>query len=155
MTAQQLDHAAIAARIPHAGRMCLLDSVLGWSQEDIRCSIVGHGDPAHPLRTPGGLLAPSAIEYAAQAMALHASLCQQDGQAPLPGFIASARNVNLHVARLDLQPGPLGVLATKLAGDATRAMYAFELNDVHGRRLVDGRVAVVLNSPLELASSTS
>ncbi|MBI3370087.1 MAG: hydroxymyristoyl-ACP dehydratase [Burkholderiales bacterium] len=144
-----LDHGGIAQRIPHAGAMCLLDSLLDWSDDRIRCRIVNHADPAHPLRSASGLLSPCAIEYAAQAMALHGALCATaDAAPPTPGFLASARAVGLHVARLDDRPGPLTVTASRLAAGQDQALYRFELHDARGVLLVDGRAAVVLNTPL-------
>jgi predicted hotdog family 3-hydroxylacyl-ACP dehydratase len=152
-----LDHAGIAARVPHAGAMCLLASLLRWDVDEIECGIANHTDPAHPLRDRDGerdgdrdfgLPAPVAIEYAAQAMALHASLKTAEGEAPTPGFLASARDVRLHVPRLDAVPGPLAVVARRLAGDERQAMYRFVLHDTAGRPLVEGRATVVLNSPL-------
>jgi predicted hotdog family 3-hydroxylacyl-ACP dehydratase len=140
-----LDHAAIAARVPHAGRMCLLHSLLAWSSEHVECAITGHADPAHPLRSASGLLAPCAIEYAGQAMALHAALCAAPGATPRAGFLASARSVVLHVPRLDTAPGPLRVRAEKLAGDEKQAMYRFRLADANDRLLVEGRATVVLD----------
>lgn len=149
-----LDHAGIAQRIPHAGAMCLLDRLLDWDDDRIRCRIVNHADPAHPLRSAGGLLAPCAIEYAAQAMALHGALGARAGAAPpSPGFLASARAVRLQVARLDDRPGPLTVTASRLASGADQALYRFDLHDATGRLLVDGRAAVVLNTPLVAAPS--
>ncbi len=141
-----LDHAGIAARVPHAGRMCLLHALLQWTPEQIVCSATGHADPAHPLRTPGGLLAPVAIEYASQAMALHGSLTAAPGAAPTPGFLAAVRGVQLHVARLDDAPGPLRVTATRQAGDERQALYTFALHDANGRALVEGRATVILNA---------
>jgi predicted hotdog family 3-hydroxylacyl-ACP dehydratase len=143
-----LDHAAIAARVPHAGTMCLLDSLLDWSPDHVRCRARNHRDPAHPLRTAGGLLAPVAIEYASQAMALHGSLAAAPGTPPTPGFLAAARGVRLHVARLDAVEGDLVVSATKMAGDGQQALYRFALEDEAGRPLVEGRATVVLNTPL-------
>ena len=166
MSPATLDHAGIAARVPHAGAMCLLDSLLRWDADELECRIVNHADAAHPLREPieGGaspasttpapttpptmLPAPCAIEYAAQAMALHASLNAPEGSPPTPGFLASARDVRLHVERLDTAPGPLRVRVRRLAGDERQAMYRFALHDAIGRALVEGRATVVLNSPL-------
>ncbi len=82
MTPPLLDHAAIAARIPHAGRMCLLDRVIAWDEDGIVCESDGHRtddrdrrrDGPHPLVRDGALPATAAIEYAAQAMALHGAL---------------------------------------------------------------------------------
>lgn len=144
-----MDHAGIAARVPHAGAMCLLDAVLACTGDTIECRIVNQADPHHPLRTASGLLAPAGIEYAAQAMALHGSMSSAAGQPPVPGFLASARSVTLHHVRLDTQPGPLSVTATRVAGNGGQALYRFELRDATGQLLVDGRAAVVLDTPLD------
>ena len=145
---QTLDRDGIAARIPHSGSMCLLDGLLGWTADTVRCRASSHRDAAHPLRSPGGLLSPVAIEYASQAMALPGGLLAAPGSRPSAGFLAAARNVNLHVSRLDDVPGLLLVTAKRLAGADATALYHFELHDEGGRLLVDGRATVVLNTPL-------
>jgi predicted hotdog family 3-hydroxylacyl-ACP dehydratase len=142
-----LDHAGIAARIPHQGRMCLLDRLLHWSSREIRCSAISHRDPDHPLRGMAGLPAACAIEYAAQAMALHGAL-QAPGTPASSGFLASARQVRLLVPRLDNIAGALRVQAELLAGDPRQALYRFTLSDEAGQVLVDGRATVVLDTPL-------
>lgn len=150
-----LDRAGIAARIPHAGSMCLLERLLAWDDRQVRCLATGHGDPAHPLRDAVlGLPSATAIEYAAQAMALHGALAGEAAAgtgvptAPTPGFLASARQVELRVARLDEVAGPIDVQAERLAGDERQALYRFALHDASGRLLVQGRAAVVFASPL-------
>lgn len=145
---QTLDRDGIAARIPHSGRMCLLDRLERWDAESIHCSTTSHLQPDHPLRTAGGLLAPNAIEYAAQAMALHGGMLAAEGEPPSAGFLASARNVRLSVARLDLVPGPLQVSARRLSGDARQVLYEFEVSDARGGAVAAGRAVVVLNTPL-------
>ena len=52
---QTLDHAGIAARVPHAGTMCLLDAVLQWDAEHIMCRATSHTAADHPLRAAGSL----------------------------------------------------------------------------------------------------
>lgn len=143
-----LDRDGIAARIPHSGSMCLLDALLQWGPEHALCRATSHRDTTNPLRSPGGLLSPVAIEYASQVMALHGGLTAPPGSVPSAGFLAAARGVNLHVARLDDVPGPLLVSVTRLAGAEAQALYQFELRDETGRLLVDGRATVVLNTPL-------
>lgn len=151
-TAQTLDHAGIAARVPHAGSMCLLDRLLRWDATHIECRAVSHRDAGNPLRGDEGLPAVCAIEYAAQAMALHGGLSAPEGSAPRPGYIASVRNVQSQVSRLDDIDGELVVTAERLAGDASQVLYAFEVADERGRSLVTGRAAVVLNTPVTMAS---
>ena len=126
--------------------MCLLDRLQAWSADRIVCSAVSHADPLNPLRTQGRLLAPNAIEYAAQAMALHGTLSAAPGSPPTPGFLASVRGVRLLVPTLHDVPGVLQVAAHKQAGDERQAAYAFTLHDAAGRLLVDGRATVILNA---------
>jgi predicted hotdog family 3-hydroxylacyl-ACP dehydratase len=69
-----LNRAWIEARIPHQGRMCLLDEVLDWNAQHIRCRTATHRAPDNPLRSHDRLGIACGIEYAAQAMALHGAL---------------------------------------------------------------------------------
>lgn len=77
-----LNRAGVAARIPHAGAMCLLDGVTQWDPHGIVATAVGHGAPDHPLREGDRLPAWAAIEYAAQAAAVHGSLLLTPSPAP-------------------------------------------------------------------------
>ena len=149
-----LDHAGIVALIPHSGAMCLLARLDTWDAQHIVCIADNHRDTSHPLRTRSGLLAPCAIEYAAQAMALHGALIGRAAGTPAtPGYLASARGVQLHVLRLDDLPHPtdapdeLRIEATRQAGDARQILYAFALSHA-GRPVAEGRAAVVLNTAL-------
>lgn len=147
---QTLAHDGIAALIPHSGRMCLLHRLVGWDAQRIVCAATNHRDTDHPLRTRSGLLSACAIEYAAQAMALHGALIGQEaGAAASPGYLASARGVQLHVLRLDDLAGDteLRIEATRQAGDARQILYAFNVSHA-GRPVAEGRAAVVLNTPL-------
>jgi predicted hotdog family 3-hydroxylacyl-ACP dehydratase len=112
----------------------------------VRCTATSHRDAANPLRAGGVLLAPVAIEYAAQAMALHGTLCAAPGVAPRPGFLAAVRGVRLRVPRLDTIEGALIVSAQRLAGDSGQALYTFALHDERGTLLVEGRATVILNA---------
>ncbi len=154
MSPETLDHAGIAALIPHRGPMCLLDRMTSWSANAIECVAVDHRDAKHPLRSRRGLLATAAIEYAAQATAVHGALCAQAaGMRAAPGFLASARDVRLSCLRLDdlpmASPDELVVSAERQAADASRILYAFRVSHA-GRELASGRVAVVLDTPLRM-----
>ena len=153
---QTLARDGIAALIPHSGSMCLLARLQAWDAQRIICTATNHRDAEHPLRTRRGLLAPCAIEYAAQAMALHGALIgQAAGTAATPGYLASARGVQLHVLRLDdlphaadaTEPDELRIEAVRQAGDARQILYAFNVSHA-GRPVAEGRAAVVLNTAL-------
>ena len=154
-TPQTLDRAGIARRIPHSGSMCLLDRLESWDATAIRCTTSSHALADNPLRTASGLLAPNLIEYAAQAMALHGGLLAPEGAEPSAGFLASARNVRLSVARFDDVPGALQVHAQRLSGDARQVLYEFAVRDAEGTALAEGRAVVVLNTPLADAAATT
>lgn len=140
-----LDHAWIAAHIPHQGDMCLLDSVVDWSENAISCRAISHTDPANPLRAADRLGAATGIEYAAQAMAIHGALLAGQDDAPRQGYLTSVRSVTLHVDRLDDLSGPLDIQAERLSGDANNILYQFSVGHA-GRCLLAGRAAVVLDA---------
>lgn len=148
-----LNRDAIALRIPHQGRMCLLDSVLEWNQDAIVCQAFSHQAPDHPLRAHDRLGAACGVEYAAQAMAVHGALAAEEaagdgasGTPPRAGYLASMRSVVLHVERLDTVLAPLLVKAERISGDANTVLYSFTVHaDAH--LLLSGRAAVVLNAP--------
>ncbi|KFB66760.1 hotdog family protein [Candidatus Accumulibacter vicinus] len=140
-----LDHRWITEHIPHQGSMCLLESVVDWSATTISCRATSHTDPANPLRAEGRLGAANAIEYAAQAMAVHGALLAETGGRPRHGYLTSLRGVTLHVARLDDLPGELSVQAECLSSDSHNLLYRFSVSHA-GRCLVDGRAAVVLDA---------
>lgn len=146
-----MNAAGIRALIPHAGRMSLLDTLQAWDATTIRCTATGHTAPDHPLRSASGLLAPAAIEYAAQAAALHGGLTAsasgasagEGAGAVRGGMLASARSVQFHRLRLDDLPGPLTVTAERQAGDDRQWLYTFTLTH-DGQPIADGRLTVVL-----------
>jgi len=123
--------------------------MVSWDESRIECLATGHRDPAHPLRSRSGLMAGTAIEYAAQAAALHGGLvAQASGATASPGYLASAREVRLDTWRLDDLPpaatDALRIVAERQAGDAARLLYAFRIEHA-GREIASGRLAVVLD----------
>ncbi len=140
-----LDRAWILARIPHQGSMCLLDRVARWDDASVECRAGSHRDPANPLRADGRLAAACGIEYAAQAMAVHGALLAPAGAAPRQGFLASVRDVALHVCRLDDIAGDLRVAVDRLSGDGNNVLYGFAVL-AGDRCLLEGRAGVVLDA---------
>lgn len=139
-----IDKAEIERRIPHAGSMNLLDGVIEWNAETIRCRATSHRDPANPLRVAGKLYAISGVEYASQAMAIHGALSDTVAGRPRAGYLASLRDVVCHRATLDGTHDELTVYAECLMGDDTRMMYAFTVSD-GAEEIITGRATVVLD----------
>ncbi len=69
-----IDKSEIRKLIPHSGTMCLLDGVVRWDDESIVCITNTHRDANNPLRRDGQLSAAHALEYGAQAAAIHGGL---------------------------------------------------------------------------------
>ena len=152
-----LDHAWIEQHIPHKGRMCLLDEVLSWDAAHIRCRSGSHRAADNPLRAHGRLGAACGIEYAAQAMAVHGALIA--ASAPLAstvsrsvrssigeavGYLASVRNVALHVARLDDLEADLIAVAERITGDGRTVLYEFSVWGAV-QLLLSGRASIVFD----------
>ena len=148
----RLDRAWIESNIPHQGRMCLIDEVVAWDAHRIRCRSATHRAADHPLRSHGRLGAACAIEYAAQAMAAHGALAGAAranagpaGERVTAGFLASLRNVRLHVERLDDLQADLVCEAELLAGDGDGALYGFAVTSGQ-LPLLSGRATVVFDA---------
>ena len=147
-----LDHDAIARRVPHQHRMCLLDAVIAWDNNAIACETHSHTAADHPLRAHGRLGAACGIEYAAQAMAVHGALVAEHlaaddsvAVAPRSGYLASVRSVDLHVDRLDTFAEPLAVTAERITGDDNTVLYSFAVS-AGEKVLLNGRAVVVLDA---------
>ena len=148
-----LTHAEIARRIPHQGRMCLLNQVVHWDQERIHCEATSHRDADNPLRAHGRLGIACGVEYAAQAMAVHGMLlaeaeAEAEGKtpsAPRIGYLAGVRSVILHASRLDDVKEDLTVHAERVMGDARGVVYEFVIT-AGARKLLNGRAIVILDA---------
>lgn len=139
----KLDHAWIAAHIPHQGSMCLLDEVLSWDLQRIACRSISHRALDNPLRAHGRLGAACAIEYAAQTVAVHGALLQSPPATGSGfGMLTSARRVEFAVERLDDLAHDLLVSAQRLHSDAVSALYSFTLQDGE-RLLAQGRLSLL------------
>jgi predicted hotdog family 3-hydroxylacyl-ACP dehydratase len=146
----QLNHAWIAAHIPHQYDMCLLEQVVSWDTQQIHCLANSHTLPDNPLRLRGQLSSACGIEYAAQAMAIHgALLAPSDSAHPRAGFLISVRGTTLHTPRLDNICANLDIVATCIHSSADNILYQFTVHAAQ-QLLVDGRAAVILNAENQL-----
>lgn len=141
-----IERGEIARLIPHAGAMCLLDKVVRWDASSIRCLTTRHGSGNNPLRRADGSLGTvCAIEFAAQAMALHGRLVTETNSPPKPGILASVRDVRLKRRFLDEVVGDIVIDAALLMGDGRSATYSFTLSTGQDE-LASGRATVVFDA---------
>lgn len=141
-----IEKAEIRTLIPHAGLMCLLDRVLRWDDESIVCVSETHRDPANPLRRHGRLSALHAVEYGAQAAAVHGGLRARSAGVTLPAsYLAALRDVHLYAAHLDNVTSPLQVRARRLFGNTSNTIYECDVSagDI---ALAEGRITIMLRT---------
>lgn len=136
-----LDHAGIAALVPHAGSMCLWQELLAADDGGVHLRSKGHRDPLHPLRHADRLAALHLIEYGAQAMAVHGGWLARGGSVQA-GVLAAVRDVELHVERVDDLALPLECVAQRLVSGEGGEMYRFRLF-AGLQTLATGRASVI------------
>ncbi len=160
-----LDRSWIERNIPHRGRMCLLDEIVEWDAQHVRCRSGTHRAADNPLRSHGRLGIACGIEYAAQAMAVHGALAAEartgalagvggsvSGAArPAVGLLAGLRDIQLHTLRFDDLPADLICDALLLAGDGRTALYEFSVA-CEARTLLRGRATVVFDANKRLSN---
>src|SRR5205809_79426 len=141
-----INKAEIRTLIPHSGLMCLLDQVTQWDDRSITCVANTHRDPANPLRRGGQLSALHALEYGAQAAAVHGGLrARSAGTTAPPGYLAALRDARLYATRLDDINSPLQICASRLFGDGTNTVYECRVS-AGDALLADGRITIMLRT---------
>lgn len=138
-----LSREEICALMPHDGKMCLIEKLLEWDDDQLVCSTESHMRTDNPLRSNHRLNAVHAAEYGAQAMALHGGLlARESGASPRAGFLVSLRGVKLHRERLDDTTHPMLIRATKLLADSGNLLYDFQLT-INEIPIAEGNAAVM------------
>jgi predicted hotdog family 3-hydroxylacyl-ACP dehydratase len=134
----------LAAFLPHAGSMRLLDRAASWDESSIRCHTKTHHDPENPLRRGACLEAVAGIEYAAQAMGVHVGLLY-GGRSPdgSIGYVGGVREVVFGIDRLDDCPDELTIDATRLFTGYDSYLYRFVISS-GGREVMSGRASIFL-----------
>jgi len=125
-----LTRAQIEVRIPHVGSMVLLDRLVRYDETRIVCEAVAP-TPEHPLARAEGVPAVAAVEYAAQAAALHGALLDGNPE-PRHGMLAKLSEVELIGCWLGVPSSPLTVQAELLVRGASGCMYSFTVHDEQG-----------------------
>ena len=119
--------------------MVLLDAVEWFNAKEIVCGATSHRRADNPLRRDGLLPIYAAIEYAAQAMAIHAALTT--GGVARAGVLGNVRRFRARVHRLDDIQEPLQVYALLRQAEPACAVYTFSIR-ARDEELASGQAAV-------------
>lgn len=136
-----MNHEQLCRLIPHSGQMCLLETVESWDPDQVHCTAISHRQKNNPLRHADKLQSICAVEYAAQAMAVHGGLLATHSNRPSHGYITSIRDVRLYVEKLDDVGDILNVFANRLSGDDQSCLYDFQVK-CEDTPLVEGRILI-------------
>jgi len=137
----RLNHEQIAAMIPHGENMCLLDQVLAWDQQHIRCSADPGLDP-NPLTAGSHFHCALLIEYAGQAAAVHGALLGDNIGEKGPAYLGAVKHADLlHDPRAD--QGPIQLEAMCVLYNRQGAIY--DVSAWQEQVLLRGRL--ILNQP--------
>ena len=154
-TSQTLSPAAIKDLLPQSGDMLLIAEMKNWSPFEISCTGIAAPAHIHPLsvQAKNGTMkipASGALEYAAQAIALHGILKARHLQEPPRNtFIAGLQNVEWTSDWLDDRPMPVQIDASAVGGLADGgAKYRFNVTDAALEPVCSG-VALVMFSDEE------
>ena len=141
-----LNAAAIERLLPHKGAMCFLDAVTDWDSENICCSANAPG-AGHPLLRSGKVSSLVAVEYAAQATALHGALLDAATH-PQAGMLASLRHVDLHCVWFPADENVLTIHAKLISRTAGGCSYSFKVASKH-QPIASGYLLVAFQSLIE------
>lgn len=134
-----LNAAQIAQRVPHQGRMCLLDAVIAYDGLHLTAQARLQLD-SHPLLWDGRLSSSIVIEYAAQAMAVHGSL-QENSGGVRQGMLAAVREVQFYSPYL-IDACVLDIQIEQLLADVQGLLYRFRVAYLAGGVIATGRAMV-------------
>lgn len=130
--------------IPHEGNMCLLDSVDCWDEHQITCSSHSHLNLDNPLRDLNRLASINAIEYGAQAVAIHGRLISGTGNPDSrSGFLVQIKNLDFQDCDLSQLTDALQVHAEQIHCDDSSMLYtiAIKHNQDH---IMSGRIMIFI-----------
>lgn len=139
----QLNRACIQRLVPHTDAMCLLDAVTDWQAQSINCLAAAPG-VTHPLSRDGKVPAIIAVEYAAQAAAVHGALLDQAGGAKM-GVIAKLSSIEIPSEWFPCAVTSIAVYAQLLSRTTQACLYEFRVMG-GGCAIAQGRLLIAFES---------
>lgn len=141
-----LDTAELYHSLPHGDDMRLLDRVVHFDADSIRCMANSHRDRENPMRIDNSLPILCGLEYAAQALALHGVLVASRSPDIVLNrdqiFIVMVKGVSCRVDRLDVYDAELQVNGRIVFRQNAAAVYDFSL-EADGDILIEGQVGLM------------
>ena len=132
----------LAPLVPHGEGMLMIDSVTAFDDQSIRCESRCHQAENNPLRRDGRLSAHHAIEFAAQAAAVHGGLIDKSRRAPLRA-LAAVRKACFARSWLDDLESSLEIEASVVLVDQQAAVYHASLKHLEEEEVASMRLTLM------------
>lgn len=150
---QRMERDAFAHLLPHSGPMLLLNRVERWDAAAIECTAISHNDPANPLRINGRLSTIHAMEYGAQAAAIHLFAIAAEGEDAAVAasgerivFLGVVRDFVFHHEYMDEKPGSELQLRSELFSLAPR-IYQYRVTAaLDGETVAQGIISLIVGN---------
>lgn len=142
--------------LPHKPPMLLLETVESWDAESIECTATSQNDEQNPLRINGRVASVHAMEYGAQAAAIHLSLMAQSAAEPVAEleqyspdrivFLGIVRDFELVQQYLDEQPGSVMQIRSELVSIAPRVFQYRVSARIAGQLCAQGIISLIVGN---------
>ena len=154
--AQRLARDELAGFLPHQGPMLLLEQVESWDDAVILCSAVSHNDAGNPLRVNGRLSTVHAMEYGAQAAAVHLFVLAESQRGPLADmeqmpvgkivYLGVVRDFECCTQYLDEQPDSTLQIRSELIAAAPRIFQYHVSASIAGTPCAQGNISLIVGN---------
>lgn len=138
-----MDRQAIADLIPHGPGMCMLDELLSWDKDSIKCVSQPYRRSDNPLLYNGRLHCACLVEYCAQAAALHGALLQLDQRRASLAYLGAVKDLDLSADYVDTATQSLAITARCVVNNSGGSIYLIEAGTAQ-QLLLSGRIVLVM-----------
>lgn len=116
----------LSSLLPHGKPLLLIEEVLKWNEESIVAKTMSHTYSDNPLLKNGLLHPIHSLEYAAQVMAIHSGLLNENKKSRTM-LIGGLRKLSFSRTPLNKYLAPLTVMAKTKIHSSSGAIYQFSI----------------------------
>lgn len=116
----------LSSLLPHGKPLSLIEEVLKWNEDSIVAKTMSHTYSDNPLLNNGLLHPMHSLEYAAQVMAIHSGLLNENKKARTM-LIGGLRKLSFSSTPLNKYLEPLTIMAKTQIHSSSGAIYQFSI----------------------------
>ena len=153
---QRMSATEFGPLLPHKPPMLLLATVESWDAASIQCTATSQNDALNPLRINGRVASVHAMEYGAQAAAIHLSLLAETAAEPVAElepyspdrivFLGIVRDFELVEQYLDEQADAVMQIRSELVSIAPRLFQYRVSAHIAGKLCAQGIISLIIGN---------